>query len=193
MLIIEHRKNTIAELQKVPSSHGVEIDIRSKGDRLILHHEPFCSGDDFEEWLRHFNHAFIILNVKEEGLESRIQALLDKKGIEDYFYLDVSFPFIIKLINVGQKNIAVRFSEYESIETCLALAGKVGWVWVDCFTRSPLDRAAYEKLTKHFKLCLVSPELVGRPQDISKVKRDVSGMEIGGVCTKLPDQWLVKK
>lgn len=189
MLIVEHRKNTIEELRSVSIEHGVEIDIRSQGNRLILHHDPFCDGTDFEEWLEYYDHKFLILNVKEEGLEKRIKALIDKKGITNYFYLDLSFPFLILLIKGGETKIAIRFSEYESIETCIALAGKVEWVWVDCFTKFPLNRKAYEVLFPHFRICLVSPELLGRGEEIVEIRKEISGMDIDAVCTKLPDKW----
>lgn len=190
MLIVEHRKNTIEGLKAVPSHHGVEIDIRSCGNNLILHHDPFCEGTDFEEWLEHFNHRFIILNVKEEGIEGRIQELIDKRDIKDYFYLDLSFPFLIKIMNKGQRNIAVRFSEYESIETCMLLAGKVEWVWVDCITKFPLTEENHRKLSRYFKICLVSPELLGMPrEEIREIKKKISGMRVDMVCTKLPEAW----
>ena len=109
--------------------------------------------------------------------------------IADYFYLDLSFPFLVKLMNMGEKRIAVRFSEYESVETCLSLTGKVDWVWVDCFTRFPMDQECYHKLSRYFKICLVSPELVGRESEIEKVREAVDGMEIDAVCTKVPEKW----
>jgi len=189
MLIVEHRRNTIEDLKAVPRHHGVEIDIRSYDNRLVLHHDPFCEGTDFEGWLKYFNHRLIILNVKEEGIEGRIQELIDKRGIKDYFYLDLSFPFLIKSMNKGQRNIAVRFSEYESIKTCLSLAGKVEWVWVDCFTHFSLDSGSYQILSKYFKICIVSPELLGRVDEIKEVQKVISGMKIDAVCTKLPEAW----
>ncbi|MHC4596870.1 MAG: PI-PLC domain-containing protein [Planctomycetota bacterium] len=156
---------------------------------MILQHAPFCEGTDFEEWLEYFDHAFVILNIKEEGIEKTVQALINKKKVANYFYLDVSFPFIVELVNSGQKKIALRFSEYESIETCLSLAGKVDWIWVDCLSRFPLDRKSYEKLSTYFKICIVSPDLLGRESEVKEVQRLVSGMKIDAVCTKLPKMW----
>ena len=49
MHTILHRINTIDLLEKTPSNFGVEIDIRSNGKSLILHHEPFEQGELFEE------------------------------------------------------------------------------------------------------------------------------------------------
>lgn len=194
MIIIEHRKNTIEDIKSVQKHNGIEIDIRSQGDRLILQHDPFYKGTDFEEWLEYYDHKLLILNTKEEGLEKKIKILIDKKRITNYFYLDLSFPFLVKLINSGEKNIAVRFSEYESIETCLSLAGKIEWVWVDCFTRFPLNRDNTAVLKEAgFKLCLVSPELQGRTTDeIVRMRRTLfdENIIVDAVCTKMPHMWL---
>ena len=46
----------------------VQVDIRSKGSQLIIHHDPFSDGEDFEEWINHYKHDTLILNVKEEVL-----------------------------------------------------------------------------------------------------------------------------
>ena len=65
---ILHRINTIDLLEKTSSNFGVEIDIRSNGKSLILHHDPFEQGELFEDWIRSYHHGTLILNVKEEGL-----------------------------------------------------------------------------------------------------------------------------
>ena len=65
MQFIAHRINTIDELKKVPTNFGVELDLRDYGNRLILQHDPFTDGEDFEEYLKHNNHGLMILNIKE--------------------------------------------------------------------------------------------------------------------------------
>ena len=42
---IMHRVNTITMLRETPTIFGVEIDIRSNTDSLILHHDPFQGRD----------------------------------------------------------------------------------------------------------------------------------------------------
>lgn len=196
MEIIEHRKNTIAELEKVPLAHGVEIDIRSSGNRIILQHDPFIDGENFEDWLEIFNHKTLILNVKEEGLEQHILNILEKRNIKDFFFLDQSFPFLIKTAKTGENRCAVRYSEYEAIETILNLSGLIQWVWVDCFTKFPITKASYQLLKQHhFKLCLVSPELQGRFDDSEidgfKDWLKQNDITLDAVCTKKPDIWHV--
>ena len=81
---IIHRVNTVKGLSKVPKDFGVEVDIRSEGKRLIMHHDPFEEGESFTDWLNYFNHGTLILNVKEEGLEKVLIDLMESKKIRNY-------------------------------------------------------------------------------------------------------------
>lgn len=194
MQIICHRRNKIEELKSTPTQYGVEIDIRSFGERLVVHHDPFVEGDDLQEWIANYRHKTLILNVKEEGLEDKILDLLKKYGIQDYFFLDQSFPFLIKYSRVGIRKCAVRISEYESIETALSLAGKVDWIWIDCFDKFPLTSNDSKLLqSRGFKLCIVSPELQGRNPEIEIPEMssffEETSLSPEAVCTKRPDLW----
>lgn len=169
---------------------GIEVDIRYNRNELILQHDAFKSGEPFESLLKEYNHAFIILNIKSEGIEDETTSLISKYGIKDYFFLDLSFPALIKLTKRGERNIAVRFSEYEPLEQALVLKGKVNWVWVDCFNKLPIDGNSYNELKKYFKICLVSPELQNHPiAMIDEFKKLITGYNIDAVCTKAPDLW----
>ena len=88
MIFIAHRRNTITDLESTPTEYGVEIDIRSNNGKLIIQHEPLISGEDLEEWLTHYRHGTLILNIKEEGLETPLIKLMDQYKITDYFFLD---------------------------------------------------------------------------------------------------------
>lgn len=194
MEIIAHRRNRTSELAATPEHFGIEVDIRSKGADLIIHHDPFADADLFEEWLGHYRHGTLILNVKEEGLEDRLISLMAARGIERYFFLDQSFPFLVRTSGKGERRCAVRVSEYQSIDTALTLAGKIDWVWVDCFTRFPLDAGSAARLTgAGFSLCLVSPELQGRNADAEipamRTLLAREGIAADAVCTKRPELW----
>ena len=194
MNFIVHRRNTISELQATPTEYGVEVDIRSDHGQLIIHHDPLSRGESFEAWLKYYQHGTLILNVKEEGLEARLIELMKQYHISDYFFLDQSFPFLIKWSKLGEYHCAVRVSEYESIDTALTLAGQIDWVWVDCFTRFPLASGEAKKLQDAgFKLCLVSPELQGRPAetDIPQLANLLRERSITpqAICTKQPKLW----
>ena len=197
MILVAHRRNTRTALAATPSRYGVEIDIRATGGpngRLVLHHDPFAAGADFEDWLDGYRHGPLILNVKEEGLEERVTALLRSRGVEDYFFLDQSFPSLLRCAKAGERRCAVRVSEFETIETAVAVAGLVDWVWVDCFTRFPLTRGDARRLGQAgFRLCVVSPELQRRCPEtgIPALARllEERGIRPAAVCTKRPELW----
>ena len=194
MQLIVHRRNTMTDLITTPREYGVEVDIRSEGQKLVIHHDPFVAGECFDEWIDVYRHGTLILNVKEEGLEMRLIKLMKAKGIEDYFFLDQSFPFLYKWASAGNKHCAVRVSEFESIETAMKLAGWVDWIWVDCFTHFPLSHnEAIDLKMAGFRLCLVSPELHGRDAEteIPALVYLLQGYDIQAdeVCTKRPDLW----
>lgn len=209
MQIIHHRRNNVAELAETLPEYGVEIDLRNHGDDLLVTHDPFhTDATSFADWLKSYRHRFLIANVKEEGLEPRLVALLEQHGITEYFILDESFPFIRKYALQGLPNFALRVSEYESIDTPiklardLAAAGKrVEWIWVDSFSGQLIDAEAAQRLRDAgFKLCFVSPELhhVSEPASWEgHIQRFLTQLHQVGeeacwpdmVCTKLPSLW----
>jgi hypothetical protein len=188
MHYIAHRINQLEQLKTLPKEYGAEIDLRDHAERLILQHDPFIDGEDAEPFFASYKHGTLILNVKSERIEYRVLELLKKYSITNYFFLDSSIPMIVKLANEGENRIAVRYSEYESIDTVLAFRGLVNWVWVDCFTKLPITREICAKLKEAgFKLCLVSPELQGRVEDLEPYKRklDQEGIIFDAICTKV--------
>jgi hypothetical protein len=190
MQIIIHRVNQAAALQATPPAYGVEIDLRTYGERLVLNHEPKRDGELFADWLAHYRHGTLILNAKEEGLEDEILELVASRGIEDFFFLDLTGPMMVRLARRGESRFAVRYSEYESLETCLRFAGLARWAWIDCFTHAPLDSTAYAALREHFKLCLVAPELEGHDPRLADHYRSLLRLcPMDAVCTDFPELW----
>ena len=185
---IAHRVNTIEELNSLPKEFGVELDLRDENGRVIIAHDPFIDGEKFEDYLKYYNHGTMILNIKSERIEHKVLDLINKYQVRRYFFLDSSIPMVIKLSDVGEFNIAVRFSEYEPIESVLALKNRVKWVWVDCFSKLPIDYVSFKKLKDEgFNLCLVSPELQGRVEDIEIYKSYLQKNNIcfEAICTKV--------
>ena len=101
---------------------------------------------------------------------------------------DSSFPMIINLINHKESKIALRYSEFEKEDTILHLAGRIEWIWIDCFSKIPGDSSIYKKFKKlGFKLCFVSPELQGQEYKIKEYKEyfEYNNILIDAVCSKL--------
>lgn len=188
MEFIAHRINKLEELEKLPEKHGVEIDLRDNVDgKIYINHDPFILGEDFEEYLKKYGHGTMILNIKSERIELKILELLKRYNIKEYFFLDSSFPMIKLLSDQGEKNIALRYSEYEGFDTLEKMQGKIDWVWVDCFTKLPIDNEIYRKIKNMgYKLCLVSPELQGQPEKIELYAKQIKDekIEFDAICTK---------
>lgn len=205
MIFINHRINTIAQLESVPLENGVELDVRYHNNDLILHHDPFNHEDNapekFDNFLKEWRHnGPLIINIKTEGIEEECISMMHSHKVKKWFFLDISMPYMVKYSlltarkdsRISPENLAVRFSEYEPLEYALSFAGKAGWVWIDCFKELPLNKKILKKLKKlNFKICLVSPELQNHSlEKISDFKSSIKHMEIDAVCTKRPDLWV---
>ena len=194
MELILHRRNTLIDLQSANNHYGIEIDLRSNNGKIIINHDAMKEGDNLEDWLKEFNHGTLILNVKEDGLEEDIIVLMEKNNIENFFFLDLSFPTLVRLAQDGEKRCAVRVSEFESVQDALLFKNKVNWIWVDCFDNFSLNYSQAELLVSQgFKLCFVSPELQGKDPNSSIPEMQLKLRELGNfvnaVCTKNPQLW----
>lgn len=185
---IAHRINTIEELAELPTEYGVELDLRDDlNGRIYISHNPFEAGQDFEAYCKAYKHGTMILNIKSERIEHEALALMEKYQIQKYFFLDSSFPMIKLLTDMGVKEVALRFSELEGLDTIRNMAGRAEWVWVDCFTKVPIDRESYQELKAlGYRLCFVSPELEGQEEKLSEYKAYFKAQDIvfDAICTK---------
>ena len=172
MIIVAHRINRLEELNALPTRYGVEVDVRAEGTELLLHHDPFQGGESLESYLESYRHRLIIFNIKEAGIEESVIAMARKYGIADFFLLDVEFPYLYRAARAGIRDIAVRYSEDEPIETATRYRDMVNWVWIDTQTRLPLDAQTVETLGGT-RSCLVSPDRWGRPEDIPRYREQM--------------------
>lgn len=188
MEFIAHRINTVEELRNLPKEYGVELDLRDDlNGRIYIQHNPFETGEDFEDYLKEYHHGTMILNVKSERIELKILEMLPMYDVKSFFFLDSSFPMIWLLSSKGVKNVALRVSEVEGLDTARNMAGKVDWIWLDCFSKIPIDKKEYDELhSLGYKICFVSPELEGRDEDIETYKKQLkdAGIVMDAICTK---------
>ena len=185
MEIIIHRINSLKNLRKIDKNYGIEIDIRSMGSDLILNHEPYKNGEKLTDFLDEYNHGTLVLNIKESGIESEVLRLIKAKGtISSYFLLDVEFPYFFNVKKLKEKNVAIRFSELESIETAKNFVGVLDWIWIDTHSSLPINLNNKNILDK-FKKILVCPERWGRMADIPIYKKKMKsiGFKIDAVMT----------
>jgi hypothetical protein len=196
-MFIAHRVNQLDETiaaEVFGAADGIEFDIRDTGGDIVVQHDPFLGGQLFTDFLKFCpSNKFYIVNVKSEGIERRAIADLEAHGIMQFFLLDCSIPMMVRLGKEGERRLAVRFSEYESLATVGVMASFVSWVWVDVFTQLPLTNTIETSIRNHgLKLCLVSPELQGQQDKIVDYKTLLAkrGVTIDAVCSKLYNRGL---
>ena len=158
MILISHRANTIKELKLTDKTFGVEVDLRDEKKGIYIHHDPFKKGILLKNYLKHYQHKFMICNIKSERIEFEVIKILNKYSIKNYFFLDSSFP--MKLICIKNKiyNQSIRLSKYESFPIT-KFFDSIKWIWLDTFDGFPKEALIKNLKRKKKKICLVSPEL----------------------------------
>jgi hypothetical protein len=202
--LIQHRANNLELLSQIPTRNGAEIDVRYHNDKLILEHEPFGHHQSqlvfLEDYLKNYrNQGPLILNVKSDGLELKCIELMHHYRIQQWFFLDLTIPSLVRLVKAAKENrhpgftrenLAIRFSEKEPFEFIKLFIDEVRWLWVDCFTTLPMNFENVNYIKKHFKVCLVSPELQGHSTDlVQDFKEKLRGHTLDAVCTKHFHLW----
>jgi hypothetical protein len=190
MYYISHRINKLDQngLDILEDSDGIEFDLRSSGKEILVVHDAFEDGQNFSDFSDILNKdKFYIVNIKTEGIEEEVVRILDRKGIHNFFLVDCGIPMIVKLGKKGETRIAVRWSEYEGMDSVHLLKDFVQWVWVDTFSKLPLTPETEKEIRKlGFKIALVSPELHGKQENLEKYKNYLkeNKIQIDAVCTK---------
>lgn len=186
MEIVAHRINLINKLSQVPKKFGCEIDIRAYNSHLILNHEPYILGDRLVDYLDNYKHGLLILNIKEAGIENDVLDAVRKRNIPSFFLLDVEFPYLYRASRLGERSMAIRFSEDEPIQLVYNYKNLVDWVWIDTNTQLPLNSSNIQTLSI-MKTCLVCPERWGRPNDILLYRQSMKslGFKPNAVMTNL--------
>jgi hypothetical protein len=194
MLFVHHRINSLSKLREIDNNYGVEIDIRSWNSSLILNHEALQNGEFFENWINECKNPLVILNIKSEGIEEEVLKKIQESEFQgEYFFLDQSFPFLVRTLSGGFTRTAVRVSEYESPDYLSELNNQ--WVWLDSHAGdwSFLPRALTLSKATGKKICLASPELHSRNphQEILEIQNVLNelNLELDAVCTKSPEIW----
>lgn len=188
--IHRHRINTLEDLETVPAGLGLELDLRSDGPDIICTHDPFRRGLTMDTFFAHLKDRPLVLNVKCEGIVDPVLEACARHGLEDFFFLGLSLSDTMKCVQRGERRVANYYCEHDHPEQPLSWAGKVGWLWVDCFTRYPVHDDVWDELADRFTLCIGSPELYGHPPDVqATIRAQLEGRTYHEVCTKKPELW----
>ncbi|SHI70349.1 hypothetical protein [Algibacter luteus] len=170
MKIISHRgywkeeseKNAIIAFERSFNlGFGTETDIRDFNGELVISHDipnkDCISVNLFLEIYKSIDKTLpLALNIKSDGLQSKLKELLNKHEVSNYFVFDMSIPDGLNYLNKGF-NVYTRQSEYEPKPSYYE---KAKGVWIDEFHEHWItkDTIAHH-INNNKSVCIVSPDL----------------------------------
>lgn len=151
-------------IKSLENGFGIETDLRDHEGDVVISHDP-AKGEEitFNEFLKIYNrynsNSYLALNIKSDGLHSKISESIKKHHITNYFLFDMSIPDNLQCLANNLKYFT-RQSEYEK-EPCLY--EKSDGVWLDEFQEHWItEEVIMQHIDNKKKIAIVSPELHGR-------------------------------
>lgn len=204
MIFLSHRglwktkseQNTITAIESsFRKMFGCELDIRDRDGQLVVSHDiPTSSScllleEVFQAYQKLNSQVAIAINIKADGLQSKLLKLINKYSITNYFTFDMSVPDTLGYQKHKLKYFT-RHSEYEPHPACYKEAAGV---WVDGFNSDWWTPEDVERhLQENKSVVLVSPELHQRkyPQAWETwraIEQEYKTDKLM-LCTDLPEQ-----
>jgi hypothetical protein len=203
--VISHRgywlsaneKNTNAAFERsFKLGFGTETDIRDSLGRLVISHDvPSGSEQSLEEFLicacrfaTSKNQLTLALNIKSDGLAAAIAEQLRCRPQFDCFVFDMAVPDMRHYFSVG---IPV-FTRMSEVEVTPSFFEQAAGIWLDSFDGEWYCNGVIEDILRAGKrVCIVSPELHGRPhiKHWGQLK-NLKEMEGIIICTDKPEDAL---
>ena len=174
MEIVAHRgnwnvpaeKNTSSAMDRaIDSGFGIETDVRDYHGSLAISHDvpdrqPAVFVQElFAKWSKH-RQGVLAINVKADGLQALLADAVRVNNLRDYFFFDMSIPDSIGYL----KHDLPIFTRHSDLEPQPSLYEEAEGVWLDAFhTDWWGSRTIEAHLHAGKRVCVVSPELHGRP------------------------------
>jgi glycerophosphoryl diester phosphodiesterase len=191
---IEEKNSKAAFKRSFDMGFGTETDIRDYKGELVISHDIANSTcinlDSFLELYLKYNNPnlSLALNIKSDGLQTKLVEQLKESGIENYFVFDMSIPDTIGYLN-NKTPFYSRQSEYEKTpvfyENCSG-------IWLDGFEGNWFNKdILIDHINKHKKIAIVSSELHKRdPEELwSFIKSNELHTEKNIIlCTDIPGE-----
>ena len=193
MIFIAHRRNTLEELNTTPVEYGMR-SISAAAAKTSSSTMMRWFRAEISEWIAAYRHGTLILNVRKRDWR-RACFPMDSHGITDFFFLDQSFPFLVKWAKAASSAAPsayrIRIHRYRAQsrgQSRLGLGGLLHALSVERGRGARLQDAG-------FRLCIVSPELQGRNAETEipayAALLTERGIAAKAVCTKRPDLWKI--
>lgn len=191
---VEREKNSMDAFEKsFRIGLGVETDVRDYCGNLVISHD-IANGDNilFEDFLSAYNkydseEMTLAINIKADGLQSKLMEQLTKHNISNYFLFDMSIPEMVAYSRTTL-NFFTHQSEYGPSPI---LYEKAMGVWLDSFEDIWYSNSCIKEHLDNGKyVCIVSAELHKRDnkkqwEQIKMLLKEVNGDKLI-LCTDNP-------
>lgn len=190
---IQEKNQSIAFERSFSLGFGTETDIRDYKGVLVISHDiadEKCISvkEMFEIYSKYDDTLPLALNIKADGLQVKLNELLEEYKIENYFVFDMSVPDGLGYLKQNIKAFT-RESEYEQIPS---FYDEACGIWLDEFQGHWINKEIIEKHTKNNKqICIVSPDLHKREykkewQHYKDIEKELS-IDNLMICTDYPE------
>lgn len=202
------QKNSVEAFESaLVAGFGIETDVRDRLGELVVSHDlPTGDEQTFEDFLIRYNeldsHQTLAINIKADGLATELKCLIERHNVENYFCFDMSVP---DSRSYGKLGMPV-FSRRSEFEPHSSITKTAPGIWLDGFDGTWFDSSEWEHWLKLGQsVCIVSPELHGRPHlglwaelkswslGIDNNAAKESSQELGNLmlCTDFPKEFEV--
>lgn len=147
--------------RSIKEGYGFETDFRDCAGKILISHNPpkgteITADDLFKMYQKSESKEPLALNIKADGLQDMMAALLKKYSIDNYFFFDMSVCDTVIYVEKKLK-IASRLSEYEKD---MPFYKDSATVWIDYFNSDGSTIQKVKETLRDKKIaCVVSPEL----------------------------------
>lgn len=163
----EERNTETAFARAFEAGFGAEVDVRDEARALVVSHDPADGALPLRKVLdlhRRLGPGVpLAFNVKSCGLAEALLGMVREYGVVEHFVFDMAVPDALDYVRRGLPAFT-RVSEFEREPAFYDLASGV---WLDCFSDDWIgEDAIAPHLDAGKSVCLVSPELHGRPHSL---------------------------
>ena len=162
-IFVAHRQNKLKNFKNLLKNKitGIELDLRSEGNKITICHDPFSNGLEFKKNIKKLKNFFLIIDIKSTGISEKVLQILKKNNIK-FLFLNLIASEQIYLINkLHASNLFLRFSSIEQPDLTNKDLKKIKWIWFDFFNDKYITIKDYNYIKKHKKkICLTSPDLI---------------------------------
>jgi glycerophosphoryl diester phosphodiesterase len=175
MIVLSHRgywngsraKNSLEAFEhSFDLGFGTETDFRDLNGSLVISHDPpdtqALSAESMFRTLSERDATLpLAVNIKSDGLQSLLKKALTEHGIGNYFLFDMSVPDAVASMRAGLR----VFTRQSDLERTPSFYAQSAGVWMDAFYEDSwlTPSVIEEHLNAGKEVCLVSPELHGKP------------------------------